>query len=119
MSTPPKPRTTKVAKVSNRGSKPGERRGGRQKGTLNKATRTVKEAAQEYTDEALKTLVAVMNDEAAPPAARVSAANGVLDRGHGKPGIYVDHTSSDGSMAVPMGLGYFYGEEGDEGGEHP
>jgi hypothetical protein len=33
-----------VAKSSNRGSKPGERRGGRVKGTPNKTTATVKEA---------------------------------------------------------------------------
>jgi hypothetical protein len=35
---------TKVAKNSNRGSKPGERRGGRQTGTPNKTTVAVKEA---------------------------------------------------------------------------
>lgn len=35
---------TTVAKTSNRGSKPGERRGGRQKGTPNKTTAAVKEA---------------------------------------------------------------------------
>lgn len=36
--------TAKVAKVSSRGSKPGERRGGRQKGTPNKTTQAAKEA---------------------------------------------------------------------------
>lgn len=34
--------TAKVARSSNRGSKPGERRGGRQKGTPNKITGDVK-----------------------------------------------------------------------------
>lgn len=45
----------------------------------------VKEAAQAHTLEMLSVLVAVARDEAAPPAARVAAANAVLDRGHGKP----------------------------------
>lgn len=38
--------TAKVAKNSNRGSKPGERRGGRKKGTPNKATQAVQEKLQ-------------------------------------------------------------------------
>lgn len=35
--------TAKVARTSNRGSKPGERRGGRQKGTPNKVTGALKD----------------------------------------------------------------------------
>ena len=71
----------------------GVKTGGRQAGTPNKATASVREAAQQYTDEALKTLVEVMGDETAPPAARVAAANSLLDRGHGKPRqeLDVDH----------------------------
>jgi hypothetical protein len=72
-----------------RGSKPGERRGGRQKGTRNRATTTNKatlnELARAHTTTALETLVAVMNDPAAPAAARVTAASSLLDRGYGKP----------------------------------
>ena len=63
----------------------GVKTGGRQAGTPNKATASIREAAQQYTDEALKTLVDVMGDETAPHAARVAAANSLLDRGHGKP----------------------------------
>lgn len=37
-------------------------------------------------------LVAVMSDPKAPPAARVSAAVAILDRGHGRPGQAVDLT---------------------------
>ena len=71
----------------------GVKTGGRQAGTPNKATASIREAAQQYTDEALKTLVDVMGDETAPPAARVAAANSLLDRGHGKPRqeLDVDH----------------------------
>ena len=77
--------TAKVAKNSNRGSKPGERRGGRKKGTPNKATIAIKDAARVYTEQALLTLAEVMADEDQPAAARVSAANALLDRGYGKP----------------------------------
>ena len=71
----------------------GVKTGGRQAGTPNKTTASIREAAQQYTDEALKTLVDVMGDETAPPAARVAAANSLLDRGHGKPRqeLDVDH----------------------------
>ena len=45
----------------------------------------VKQAAHEHTDAAIETLVGVMNNEEATPAARVAAANAILDRGWGKP----------------------------------
>ena len=71
----------------------GVKTGGRQAGTPNKTTASIREAAQQYTDEALKTLVEVMGDETAPHAARVAAANSLLDRGHGMPRqeLDVDH----------------------------
>lgn len=43
--------TAKVATRSNRGSKPGERRGGRQKGTPNKTTGALKEMILRALDE--------------------------------------------------------------------
>ena len=39
----------------------------------------------EHTGEAIETLVSIMTNEKAAPAARVSAANALLDRGYGKP----------------------------------
>jgi hypothetical protein len=74
--------TAKTAKSSNRGSKPGERRGGRQKGTPNKATASIRDIAREYTEEAVKALVDVLRNETG--AAKVSAAKEILDRGYGK-----------------------------------
>lgn len=71
-----------VAKSSNRGSKPGERRGGRAKGTPNKATASIRDIARQYTAEAVEALVGVLRDES--PAARVAAAKEILDRGYGK-----------------------------------
>lgn len=63
------------------GRRPGA---GRPKGVPNKANSDLKQAAQAYTDEALKTLAKIMKDEKQPGPARVSAANAILDRGHGK-----------------------------------
>jgi hypothetical protein len=57
---------------------------GRPKGSLSKVTKAVREVAQEYTDEALGVLAAIMRNEAEPAAARVSAVKEILDRGHGK-----------------------------------
>jgi hypothetical protein len=71
----------------------GYKTGGREAGTPNKATASIREAAQQYTETAIQTLVEVMSDETAPHAARVAAANSLLDRGHGKPRqeLDVDH----------------------------
>ena len=41
--------------------------------------------ARDNTTEAINTLTAIMGDIAAPPAARVAAANSILDRGYGRP----------------------------------
>ena len=41
--------------------------------------------AKKYTVEAIKTLIAVMQDENAPAASRVTASNAILDRAYGKP----------------------------------
>jgi hypothetical protein len=50
----------------------------------------VKAAAREHTQVALDTLKAVMSDAKAPPAARVSAATAMLDRGWGRAKETVD-----------------------------
>ena len=50
----------------------------------------VKAAAREHTQDALDTLKAVMSDAKAPPAARVSAATAMLDRGWGRAKETVD-----------------------------
>ena len=62
---------------------------GRPKGAVNKATADIREAAQEYSAQALQVLVnvAIAGES---EAARVSAANAILDRAHGKPKQAVD-----------------------------
>src|SRR4029077_7054307 len=49
-----------------------------------KVVAEVRELAREHTSKAVETLVSMTNQKAAP-AARVSAANALLDRGYGKP----------------------------------
>jgi hypothetical protein len=50
----------------------------------------VKEAARAHTLAAIETLARVMGDESAPPAAQVTAACALLDRGWGKPVAHVE-----------------------------
>jgi hypothetical protein len=66
-----------------KGSAPGERRGGRQKGTPNRITADIKALAQEYGADAIKTIVGIMNTSE-NDTARLSAAKELIDRGYGK-----------------------------------
>ena len=47
--------------------------------------KSLTELAQEKTENALNVLESIMNDEKAPASVRVSAANSLLDRAHGRP----------------------------------
>ncbi len=69
--------------------------GGRQPGTPNKATADVKALAGNYSAQALETLASIMQDDSAPPAARVSAANALLDRAVGKPRQEIEHAGNE------------------------
>jgi hypothetical protein len=50
----------------------------------------VREIARRYTSMAIETLAAIMVDEKAPPAARVTASIAILDRGYGRPAQALD-----------------------------
>jgi hypothetical protein len=63
---------------------PDNRQRGRPKGSVNKVTADIRAAAQAYTDDALATLAQIMK-AGESEAARVAAANSILDRGFGKP----------------------------------
>lgn len=79
-------------------AKGGKRTGaGRPAGSVNKATADIRDAAQEYTTDALQVLVGVMNSAEQPAAARVAAANAILDRGHGKPKQSVEASGPEGT----------------------
>jgi Family of unknown function (DUF5681) len=58
-----------------------------------KVVAEVRELAREHTAEAVQTLVSIKTNTKAAPAARVSAANALLDRGYGKP---PQHITSEG-----------------------
>jgi hypothetical protein len=60
----------------------------------------VRELARAHTGEAVQTLVSIMTDRKAAPAARVSAANALLDRGYGKPPQHQHITGADGPQYV-------------------
>lgn len=49
-----------------------------------KAPTEIRSLARSHTEAALNTLVGIMNQSEAAPAARVQAANSLLDRGWGK-----------------------------------
>lgn len=71
---------------------------GRPKGAVNKQPSEVKELARSYTADAIYVLYKIaMNGES--EAARVSAANAILDRGHGKPSQSL--TGEDGTPLFP------------------
>ena len=52
----------------------------------------IRSLARSHTEKALNTLAGIMKEPDAPPAARVSAAIALLDRGWGKPQQTVDMT---------------------------
>ncbi|MCX7178673.1 MAG: hypothetical protein NTX56_07840 [Proteobacteria bacterium] len=51
---------------------------------------TITVAARAHTDEAINVLGEVMRDPKAPPAAKVAAAQALLDRGWGKAPVQID-----------------------------
>src|SRR5688572_1509925 len=69
--------------MSGTGSSPGERRGGRQKGTPNKATAEVRELALDHGPAAVREL-ARLAENAQSEAARVQACNSIIERAYGK-----------------------------------
>lgn len=80
------------------GPRPGA---GRKPGKVSKAKLDIAERAKSHGEAALAVLYEVMKDKQAPHAARVSAANAVLDRGYGKP-TQVMAGDPDAPLAVTM-----------------
>lgn len=74
--------------MAKRGVKPGTPKppnSGRKKGTPNHTTEDIAAFARLHSRRMVEKLVAIANDSEEPSASRVSAANSVLDRAHGKP----------------------------------
>ena len=78
-----------------RGSKPGERRGGRKKGTPNKTTAEIRELAQAHGPDAIAEAARLMKS-AASEATRIAAIGLILDRGYGKSVQPMEHGGPDG-----------------------
>ncbi len=80
----------------------GRKTGGRQKGSLNKATAEIRGHAQKYTVEALEGLAQIARTSDTD-AAKVAAWKAILDRGHGRPGQELGvNLGTDNSLAELM-----------------
>lgn len=83
----------------------GKRQGaGRKPGSKSRATQKAKatfaELAQNLSVEALNTLEEIMRDTQSPAAARVAAANSIIDRGYGKPRLVEDAADVDEAQTL-------------------
>jgi hypothetical protein len=52
----------------------------------------IRSLARSHTETAIRTLASIMNMSDAPHAARISAAEALLDRGWGKPKQMIEHS---------------------------
>lgn len=77
---------------------PGRKTGGRTAGTPNKGGAEMRSKAQKHTDMALSVLAQIA-ESGESEQARVSAANALLDRGHGKPPQAL--TGAEGAPLIP------------------
>lgn len=87
------PDSRKRASNPNRGSKPGERRGGRQKGVPNKLTRTIKQAIEHAFEQVggADYLVLMARDQ---PTAFMTLLGKVLP-------TQMEHSNPDGTLRQP------------------
>ena len=88
----------------------------------------MRERVRVHAGAAIDTLLAVMSDSKAPPAARVSAAIAILDRGYGRPAQavhqhvtrHVDELSDAELIAIATGGGESDADaESDDGADEP
>lgn len=66
---------------------------------MTKAPTEIKSLARSHTEQAVKVLVGIMNQRKAPPAARVAAANSLIDRGWGKAATVLEN-GGDGPLQI-------------------
>ena len=57
----------------------------------------IRSLARSHTETAINVLAGIMNEPQSAPAARVNAAQALLDRGWGKPVQGLEHTGLDGA----------------------
>ena len=86
-----------------RGSKPGEHRGGRKKGTKNRNTIEIQAMAAKHGPAALQVHVDLLTNENV--SIRLAAAEKLLDRGFGRPSQSSDiNLKGDLSVIVATGV---------------
>lgn len=66
---------------------------------MSKAPAEVRSLARGHTVGAIKVLAGIMNEKKAPRAARVAAANSLLDRGWGKAATILEN-GDDGPLQI-------------------
>ena len=64
--------------------------------------RRLEPLARAHSPAAIRTLASIVLDKKAPPAARIAAANSILDRGLGKPPQGVELSGKDGGPVETM-----------------
>ena len=74
------------------GPRPGA---GRKPGSVNETTKLIREAAQKHGPDMIDELVRLAK-QSESDAARVAAANAVLDRGYGRPKQSLEHVGEGG-----------------------
>ena len=67
---------------------------------MSRVVADVQNAAREHSTEAIETLARIMRDPKTPPAARISAACALLDRGYGKPSQAIEATNPNVTYVV-------------------
>ena len=72
-----------------------------------KAKAEIRSLARSHTASAIKALAGIMNEKKAPPAARVSAANALLDRGWGKAAQPLTGEDGEGPAGITVVLRNF------------
>lgn len=60
----------------------------------------IRSLARTHTETAVRTLVGIMTQDKAPAAARVAAAQAILDRGWGKPAQPIDGDGEGGPIQL-------------------
>jgi hypothetical protein len=83
------------------GARPGA---GRKPGKVSAVKREIADMAKDHAEGALMTLASIMENTAEPAAARVSAANALLDRGFGRPPQAVHMSGADGGPIKVEGI---------------
>ena len=90
-----------MLEAKKRGAMPGERRGGRKKGTPNKATAGLKAAFQLHEKELVAEVMALTKDK--DPRVRLGACQAAFDRGWGRPAQAI--TGGDGPITIVVDTG--------------